>query len=118
MSAINVEFYEKEDGTVPVLEFLSSLNGKMGAKVTWTIARLEEYGHELREPYSKPLGDGIFELRVQFGQDISRVLYFFIVNGCAVLTHGFIKKTQKTPRLEIERAKRYREDFLRRRKRK
>ena len=58
---------------------------------------------------------GIFELRAQFGSDISRILYFFIVNGCAVLTHGFIKKTEKTPPEEIERAKRYRAEYLKRR---
>ena len=114
MPAIEVVMYEKEDGSVPVLEFLSGLNDKMEAKVAWTISRLEEYGQELREPYSKPLGDGIFELRVQFGSDISRVLYFFVVRGRVVLTHGFIKKTQKTPSSEIERAKRYRNDYLRR----
>lgn len=43
-----------------------------------------------------------------------QVLYFFVVNGKAVLTHGFIKKTQKTPKAEFERAKRYRDDYLRR----
>ena len=86
----------------------------MEAKVTWTISKLAELGYELREPYSKPLGDSIFELRTQLGGDISRVLYFFMVNGRAVLTHGYIKKTQKTPKSEIERAKRYRDDFVRR----
>ena len=109
-----VIFYETQDGFIPVLDFLNSLNNKMEAKVAWTIHRLEQFGHSLREPYSKPLGDGIFELRVQSGGDISRVLYFFIVNGRAVLTHGFIKKTQKTPAQEIERAKKYRDDYLRR----
>ena len=68
----------------------------------------------LREPYSKPLGDGIFELRTQFSSDIARVLYFFIINNRAVLTHGFIKKTQKTPPEEINRAKQYRKDYLQR----
>ncbi len=52
------------------------------------------------------------ERRLQ--QNISRVLYFFVVNGKAVLTHGFVKKTDKTPKTEIARAKRYREDYLRR----
>ncbi|MBQ6971760.1 MAG: type II toxin-antitoxin system RelE/ParE family toxin [Synergistaceae bacterium] len=65
-------------------------------------------------PYSKPLGDGIFELRARSGRDISRVPYFFIVNGCVVLTHGFVKKTQKTPKQELERAKAYRNDYLKR----
>ena len=74
----------------------------------------QKNGYDLREPYSKPIGDGIFELRAQVATNISRVLYFFVVNGKAVLTHGFVKKTDKTPKTEIARAKRYREDYLRR----
>ena len=58
------------------------------------------------------MGDGIFELRAKVGSDISRVLYFFVVGRTVVLTNGFIKKTQKTPPAEIERAKQYREDYL------
>ena len=62
----------------------------------------------MREPFSKPLGDGIFEVRAKQGSDISRVLYFFVVGKRVILTNGFIKKTAKTPPREIERAKRYR----------
>ena len=56
---------------------------------------------------------GIFELRAKFGSDISRVLYFFFAGRRVVLTNGFVKKTQKTPKAEIELAKQYRKDFLR-----
>lgn len=75
---------------------------------------LEKNGSELRMPYSKHIVDGIFELRAKVGSDISRVLYFFIIGSKAVLTNGFIKKTQKTPRSEIELAKKYRNEFLNR----
>ena len=54
---------------------------------------LEVYGHELREPYSKILDDGIFELRAKQGSDISRILYFFVIGNKIVLTNGFVKKT-------------------------
>ena len=47
--------------------------------------------------------------------DITRVLYFFYVDRHIILTNGFIKKTKKTPLKEIERAKQYRSDYLRRR---
>ena len=114
MPALEVIFYEDKNGRVPVRDFLNSLDIKMRTKLALTIDKLEQFGYELREPYSKPLGDGIFELRAQAGRNISRVLYFFVVNGKAVLTHGFIKKTQKTPKAEIERAVRYRDDYLRR----
>ena len=80
--------------------------------MTRTIALLETVGTALREPYSKHLNDGIFELRAQVGTDISRVLYFFIIGNSAILTHGFIKKTDKTPLSEIERAKEYRSEYL------
>jgi len=87
----------------------------MRAKLLMDIDLLEENGPLLREPYSKPIGDGIFELRARAGTNISRVLYFFVVGQRAVLTNGFIKKTQKTPEKEIELAKKYRKDYLLRR---
>lgn len=105
-------FYEKNDGTMPAKEFLDSLDVKMRAKMVRTVVMLKCSGHELREPYSKPLSEGIFELRAKVGSDISRVLYFFVTGRTAVLTNGFIKKTQKSPKEEIERAKRYRADYL------
>jgi len=79
-----------------------------------TISILQDNGYELREPYSKHLSEGVFELRAKVGSDITRVLYFFYVEWHIILTNGFIKKTQKTPPKEIERAKKYRADYLRR----
>ncbi len=56
--------------------------------------------------------DGIFEIRAKVGSDISRVLYLFVIGRKIVLTNGFVKKTRKTPRNEIELAKKYRNEFL------
>lgn len=84
----------------------------MRAKVLRTVSLLGDSGPGLREPYSKPLDDGIFEIRTKFGSDITRVLYFFVVGKKVILTNCFIKKSQKTPRSEIELAKRYRADYL------
>lgn len=111
---MNVIFYEKEDGTSPVSDFLDSLDAKMYAKVSRTIRLLEERGATLRPPESKEIADGIMELRTAFGGNITRVLYFFVVGNTAILTNGFIKKTQKTPPEEVARAKRYRDDYKRR----
>ena len=86
----------------------------MHAKAMHTIDLLEAHGHLLRSPYSKELENGIMELRISAGNNISRILYFFIVGNTAILTNGFIKKTQKTPPIEIERAKQYRADYMRR----
>ena len=112
MSRIEAVFYDKQDGTEPAREFMDSLDIKMRAKMVWTINYLESAGECIREPYSKHLDDGIFELRAQVGTDITRVLYYFIIGKKAILTHGFYKKTDKTPPAEIERAKSYRSDYL------
>ena len=94
--------YDTEDGRCPVQELLDSLEPKLLAKTLRTIDLLEMNGPLLREPYSKPLENGIFELRTKQGSDITRVLYFFIVGKKAVLTNGFIKKSQKTPKAEYD----------------
>ena len=73
---------------------------------------LESEGNKLREPFSKHLEDGIFELRTKVGNDITRVLYFFVIGEKIILTNGFVKKSQKTPNAEIELAKKYRNDYL------
>lgn len=114
MSKFEVEFYKTEDGTKPAEEFMLSQDAKMKAKLFQIVNLLEEYGNQLRKPYSSPLGDGIFEIRAKVGTDISRVLYFFYYEGRIIFTNGFVKKTQKTPRSEIEKAKRYRKNFLER----
>ena len=114
MQEFEIVFYDKPDGSEPAKEFLLSLDNKMRAKIVMLIKLLSENGSELQEPYSKHLTDGIFELRAKVGSDISRVLYFFVIGRRIVLTNGFIKKTQKTPKSEIELAKKYRNEFLNR----
>lgn len=106
-----VEYYEKK-GIRPAEEFILRQDKKMQAKIFLVLEFLEERGPALREPFSKALGDGIFEVRAKQGSDISRVLYFFVVGKKIVLTNGFVKKMQKTPQQEIDRAKRYRLDYL------
>lgn len=112
----DVEYYEKEDGTFPTEEFILSLDAKMQAKMFRELELLETFGNELREPHSKPLGDGIYEIRAKVASDITRVLYFFVINKKIILTNGFVKKTQKTPESEITLAKKYRKDYLERNK--
>lgn len=112
MQGFEIIFYMNEKGEKPVEEFLDSLNDKMRAKMLLSIRIVREYGYQARMPYSKELENGLFELRAKVGSDISRVIYFFVVGRKIVLTNGFIKKTQKTPRSEIEKAKRYRDDYL------
>lgn len=90
--------YDTEDGRCPVQELLDSLEPKLLAKTLRTIDLLEMNGPLLREPYSKSLENGIFELRTKQGSDITRVLYFFIIGKKAVLTNGFIKNRRRHQR--------------------
>lgn len=111
---MEIKFYKDSEGCVPVREFLDSLDIKMRQKMLRSIQALQDMGISLRMPLSESLEDGIFELRAKVGTNISRVMYFFVIGNRAVLTHGFIKKTQKTPPREIERAKNIRDDYMKR----
>ena len=68
-----VEYYELPDGSRPAEEFILAQDVKMQAKIFMALEFLEEKGPMLREPFSKPLGEGIFEVRAKQGTDISRV---------------------------------------------
>lgn len=107
-----LELYETENGEQPVSDFLDSLDNKMAAKLIGLMDVLEEKGTELRLPYSKSMGEGIFELRCKQGSNITRVLYFFYEGKIIIVTNGFVKKTQKTPPKEIKLAKERREDWI------
>lgn len=114
MAQFTVIAYEKENGESPVEDFINGLDVKMRAKVYGLLSILQDKGNTLREPYSKHLDDGIFELRCKVGSNITRVLYFFYYEGTIVLTNGFVKKTQKTPAGEIILAKERRSDYIER----
>lgn len=107
----DIEFYRRSDGTAPVEEFLDTLNIKMRNKALDSLLLLESFGNNLREPYSKYVEDGLFELRIKFASDISRIFYFFYIDNKIILTNGFIKKTQKTPRNQLILAKNYKADY-------
>ena len=111
MQNFDIEYFEKDDKTRPAEEFILSEDIKLQAKIFRMLELLEVKGNQLREPYSSYLTDGIFELRAKQGSDISRVLYFFVVGKKIILTNGFRKKTQKTPKSEIELAKKYKAEY-------
>ena len=104
-------FYDLPDGTEPALDFIKSLDIKIRAKLERSINLLQQAGPELRLPYSEHLEDGIFEVRAKQGTNITRVLYFFFVGKKIILTNGFVKKTQKTPKNELTLAKKYRDEY-------
>ncbi len=68
--------------------------------------RMEVFGPDLGMPHTRPMGRGLFELRLRSGEGIARVFYSMDQERGIVMLHGFIKKSQKTPAREIETARR------------
>jgi len=80
MPRVTVVFYRDDDGTVPVLDWLTELRRKNTAafaKCAAKIKRLADARHELRRPEADFLRDGIYELRAKRGTANYRILYFF-----------------------------------------
>ncbi len=103
MPKTKVVFYQEDDGSVPVLEWLDTLSQKVQDKCFVKIERLAELGCELRRPEADLLRDKIYELRIGLRGINYRILYFFYGNQAAVLSHGIIKE-QAVPPKEIDRA--------------
>ena len=109
-----VLYYETAAKECPVREFIDSQNKRNQAKMLSLISYLEEIGPQLPRPYADLLEEGIHELRVKLTGAQVRVLYFFCYRNFIILTHAFRKTTDKVPTVEVRKAQKYREDFLRR----
>lgn len=109
MKKVTCKYYIGESGRVPAKEFVDSLNLRTQQKFFAVVELLQEFGHQLPQPHAKYIGDEIFELRFKGQEGALRVLYFFFHQDSAILTNGFIKKSNKTPQREkavaIERRK-------------
>lgn len=112
-----VHFYRDKNGNEPVAEYISELAKKSDKdsriklnKIREYIKTLSEYGTRAGEPYVKHLDGDIWELRPLR----DRILFVGWVNGSFILLHHFMKKTQKTPSREIEKAKRELADLIER----
>ena len=113
-----VEYVELENNEKPFEEFVLGLTLKERAKIFETInyfLELKNNDLSIKEKLSKHLEDGIFELRTYLSDKIARTLYFYQKGAKIIITHGFIKKTQKSPRKEIEKAKALRKLYNERR---
>ena len=112
-----VEFYEKANGESELWDFLENLRVKSSTnkdariqykQISLYIQLLENKGTRLPDTVTKHLDEDIWELR----PGNNRVLYFYFNNNTFVLLHQFRKKSQKTPRREIDKAKAERDDYL------
>lgn len=112
-----IYFYRDKNGNEPVAEYIAGLVNKKDKdsriklnKIRDYIKILSEYGTQAGEPYVKHLDGEIWELRPLR----DRIFFIGWVNGSYILLHQFIKKTQKTPAREIEKAKKELADIIER----
>jgi len=95
-------FYLEDTGGEPVRDFLRSLDRQTQARFDWSIEQLRIRNTQAREPLVRHLDGKIWELRRESNTNIFRVLYALLPGRRILFLHGFQKKTQKTPRREIE----------------
>lgn len=106
-----ITFYRMADGQCPVENFLDILPLKSVQKVTWVLRLFVQLERIPAQYFCKmEATEDIWEFRIKQGPDIYRIFAFWDGNEI-ILTHGFIKKSQKTPRREIEKAQGYKNDY-------
>ena len=93
-------------------EFFVKQRDKVKAKIVWTFDLVEDL-EKIPETYLKHIEntEGLFEIRVQQGSDIFRIFCFFDKRQLVVLANGFQKKTQKTPKKEIDKALKIKKEY-------
>jgi len=93
-------------------KFFVKQKDKVKDKIIWTFDLIEELPR-VPETYLKHIENtnGLYEIRVQLGSDISRIFCFFDRGQLVVVTSGFQKKTQKTPKKEIEKALKIKQEY-------
>lgn len=93
-------------------DFYITQKPKVKKKIVWTLKVIEEV-ERIPDVYLKHLEgtDGIYEIRVQVGNDIFRIFSFFDKNNLIIIGHGFQKKSQKVPKAQIEQAEKIRKEY-------
>jgi len=113
-----VIYYTDKNDNCPVETFINSRSISNQAKIFNWIEQLEMHGPNLPRPYADLLDDGIHELRIKLSGDQIGILYFFCYKEYIILTHAFTKNTDRVPRVELEKTKKFRDDFINRFKKK
>lgn len=104
LKKVPARFYRSASGAEPVRDWLLGLSKEDRKEIGKDIATVE-YGWPIGMPTCAPMGSGLYEVRTDLdGNRIARVLFCF-AGGAMVLLHGFIKKTQKTPKAELDLAR-------------
>ncbi|MGF1602121.1 MAG: type II toxin-antitoxin system RelE/ParE family toxin [Thermosynechococcaceae cyanobacterium] len=105
--AWNIEYYSD-----PVEKLILKLPSGLLARYLRLTDLMLEFGPNLGMPHTRAMGGGLFELRVKSAEGITRVFYCTIVHGQIMMLHVFIKKSQKTPKRELDIAKRRQREIL------
>lgn len=108
-----INFYRTRSGRCPVEEFLDALTSKHAQKVAWVLQLIEELEVVPTQYFKKLVNtEDIWEVRIQQGGNIFRLLGFFDGATLIILTQGFAKKSQKTPLDEIRLAESRKRDYF------
>jgi phage-related protein len=94
-----IEYFSQE-----VQDQILSLPDTMAARYIVLTRRMVALGANLGEPHTKAMGEGLFELRLKSAEGIARVFYCTIVGKRIFMLHAYVKKTQKTPKADLQLA--------------
>lgn len=109
-----IEFYWDGD-KCPVADFLQEITDqKLKVKTLRNIKQLAIQGSNATYPLIDYIEDGIYELRSIQNSNLTRIFYFFVVGNKAILTNGYIKKSQKMNSREFRKAKKYMSEYMKR----
>lgn len=113
MNKITFESFKRRNGHDEFLEWINSIPKKDSAKLLRTIEETENHGLLVaqRLKWVKKIDSNLYELRSKVGSNIQRAIYFHVEKGRYVITHGFTKKTEKTPKKELDHAKELRKEW-------
>jgi len=107
-----IKFYRLETGKCPVEEFFDSLTNKQFEKISFVLDLIEQIDIVPSKYFKKLKGtDDIWEIRVQHGNNIFRILGFFDGKDLVILNHAFTKKSQKIPQKEISVAEKRKQNY-------
>jgi phage-related protein len=108
-----IEFYKTENGRSPIDEFFDELNAKQMQKVAWTLRIIKQIDIVPKQYFKKLDGtDDLWEVRAKHSNTRIRILGFIMADSFIVLTTGFIKKTKKIPKNEIDIATKRKNNYL------
>ena len=109
---MRIRFLQTENGKEPARDYVLALDSKQRQKVAQTLESIQNLEGRAPAQYLKKLTRHIWEVRVIFAGNIFRLLSFFDDRDLLIIAHGFTKKTQKTPKREIDTAERRRRDYF------